>query len=88
MKVASGTVSNFKELDGYQLLSIAIVTSAARDYRKTYRQIRYGITDSKSHMLALKRFFDSEWYRVLTPLSANYLMDRIEKEVNNEVDME
>ena len=77
-----------ESLDGYQLLANAIVTDAARDYKRTLRAAKRGDDYFPSHLRSLKRFFRSSWYRMLTKVDAEYIMSRIEQEVEHEFEME
>lgn len=77
-----------ESLDGYQLLANAIVADAARDYRRTLRAAKRGDDYFPSHLRSLKRFFRSSWYRMLTKVDAEYIMNRIEQEVEHEFEME
>ena len=88
MRVSDGNAYDRQSLDGYQLLANAIVTSAAKDYRSTLRRIKNGSFYARVHLLSLQSFFYSEWYRILTPIKADYIINRLEKEVYHETDME
>lgn len=81
-------VSDRHELDGYQLLANAIVTSAARDYKRTLRSLKRGSDYAPLHLRSLERFFNSAWYRLLTRVDSKYIMERIKQEVDHETDME
>ena len=80
----NGCVSDRHELDGYQLLANAIVTSAARDYKRTLRSLKRGSDYAPLHLRSLERFFNSAWYRLLTRVDSKY----IKQEVDHETDME
>lgn len=71
-------------MDPYQSLANAIVISACKDYRKTYKRYlrRLHLTDEKdSDLLELERFFRSAWYQTLTSIDGEYLMERLRQEV-------
>lgn len=71
-----------KALDGYQLLAIEIVRVAAEDYRRE-------LIISKKEKLKtrecyrLERFFRSEYGQLLSMGTGDYIMRRIQKEVEN-----
>lgn len=84
----ANSVPTRESLDGYQLLANAIVADAARDYRRTLRAAKRGDDYSPLHLCSLERFFRSSWYRMLTKVDAEYIMNRIEQEVEHEIEME
>ena len=84
----ANSVPTRESLDGYQLLANAIVADAARDYRRTLRAAKRGDDHFLSHLHSLKLFFRSSWYRMLTKVDAEYIMNRIEQEVEHEFEME
>lgn len=72
------------DLEPHVALANAIVMRACKDYRKNYRlHIRtYRVGDKPDEKLAeLEKFFRSAWYRVLTDIDGEYLMERIREEV-------
>ncbi len=60
------------EYNSYTALANAIIEQAVKDYRKADAtpQARY----------AIKRFFLSEWFRMLTDLDGKLLVSRLEQE--------
>ena len=60
-------------LDGYDLLAIAIVNQAAEDYR---------LARDPNEILALERFFLSDWGDLLSFDKGAYILERLQKEVN------
>ena len=68
----------------YENLANAIIIQACKDYRKAYKRYlrRFRSTDKPdSELVELERFFGSAWYKTLTAIDGEYLMDRIKKEV-------
>jgi hypothetical protein len=70
-----------KEIDGYQLLANAIVLQAVNEYREALRQ---NDTAAKWKKISLQRFFRSDWYKLLTNVDGEMLMERLTEEVNND----
>ena len=71
-------------MDAYQSLANAIVIQACRDYKKAYRRyLRRLHSTSKPdiELLELEDFFRSKWYKILTDIDGELLMERIRKEV-------
>ena len=69
----------------YENLANAIIIQACKDYRKAYKRYlrRYRSTDKQdAELLELESFFRSDWYKTLTSVDGEYLMDRIKKEVS------
>lgn len=73
-----------KEIDGYQLLANAIVLQAVNEYRELIGK-PYGSSALKEKwdLIDLKRFFRSDWYKLLTNVDGKLLMERLTEEVNN-----
>lgn len=71
-----------KEIDGYQLLANAIVLQAANEYREVLR-LPNPTTADKWHKIRLQRFFRSDWYKLLTKVDGEMLMERLKEEVDN-----
>ena len=70
-----------KEIDGYQLLANAIVLQAVNEYREALRQ---NDTAAKWKKINLRRFFRSDWFKLLTNVDGELLMERLTEEVNND----
>lgn len=69
----------------YENIANAIVIQACKDYRRAYRRYlrRYRSTVTPdAELTELEAFFRSAWYRSLTTLDGEYIMDRIRKEVS------
>ncbi len=60
----------------YENLANAIVAQAADDYRKILV-----LPQNDGSRRSLERFFRSEWYRILTNLDGELLMQMLKKEV-------
>lgn len=59
-------------------LTNAIILQSCKDYRKALKQ------DDKATIREIESFFRSEWYRMLTKINGEYLIDRLRKEYENE----
>lgn len=69
----------------YDLLAEAIVAQAAKDYlelRKFLHNTREGKEARKAakELRDIRRFFTSRWYKTLTEVDGNYLMEKLDKE--------
>lgn len=69
----------------FEELANAIVIQACKDYREALIRLRRFPRDKRAKGTAAEceRFFRSEWYRILTNLDAEILMERIKREVND-----
>lgn len=66
----------------YERLANGIILQAVSDYRSVLRRIMRN-PECKSALqdaLALERFFHSGWYRILTEVDGDYLIDSLRKE--------
>ncbi|MEG0957751.1 MAG: hypothetical protein RSD10_04810 [Anaerovoracaceae bacterium] len=71
------------ELKPYEKLGNAIIVQAAKDYRSALKTL---IRNNKNQIALsekrkIEKFFRSDWYELLTDISADYLIKHIEKEV-------
>lgn len=74
-----------KHFDPYENLANAIIIQACKDFRRAYKRYlrRYRSSDKPdTELLELESFFRSDWYKALTSVDGEYLMDRIKKEVS------
>lgn len=74
-----------KHFDPYENLANAIIIQACKDFRRAYKRYlrRYRSSDKPdAELLELESFFRSDWYKTLTSVDGEYLMDRIKKEVS------
>ena len=70
-------------MDPYQNLANAIVLQAARDYRSALQRLRKNPhnREAKEEKESLLRFFHSRWFTCLTDVNPEYLIERLDKEV-------
>lgn len=70
-------------MDPYQELANAIVMQAVKDYRIALLHSKKRL-DNKGYQIevsSLERFFRSGWFGELTSLNAEYLLRRVNEEV-------
>ena len=72
-------IENMNET-GIEDLSNAIVLQAVKDYRSALAGGSVNGRDSKSVIAECERFFQSEWFNLLTNIDCKYLMESIRKE--------
>ena len=70
-----------KEIDGYYRLANAIILQAVNEYREALRQ---NGTAAKWKKISLRRFFRSDWFKLLTNIDGELLMERLKEEVDND----
>ena len=72
--------------DGCILLANAVVTLAAKDYRKALKALKKNPRNRKAMDIAMEceRFFDGDWIKVLTTVDGQWLKDRLREEVKND----
>lgn len=58
----------------YLDLANAIVTQAANDYRDALNR------NHPRRLLEIEKFFRSKWYRILTKVDGEYLIEKLKKE--------
>lgn len=73
-------------LDRYAEFANAIIVSAVREYRSYLRKLSRNEKDTNARIKIeeLEDFFYSDWFGVLTDLDPDYLLDRIQREVQND----
>ena len=59
--------------ENFELLANAIIMQAVKDYRHTY---------SPQQRAEIKRFFRSDWFKVLTRVDGEMIIKRLENERN------
>lgn len=64
----------------YQDLANAIVVQAANDYRNALRGVGYYGKPPESIIKACERFFHSAWFRTLTKVDGEYLIEELKQE--------
>jgi len=65
---------------GLENLTNAIIIQAVKDYRSALSGCKVNGRDSKSVIAECERFFQSEWFNILTKIDCKYLMENIRKE--------
>ena len=67
----------------YNELANAIVMQAVKDYRKALKSLRLNSRNKKAMEEAMEceEFFRSPWYRTLTFVDGEYLIDKLRAEV-------
>lgn len=70
-------------LDPYELLANGIVLQAVRDYREASRKLRGGRKNVDAQFMKNEclRFFRSGWFQTLTSVNAEYLIRKLDQEV-------
>ena len=70
-------------IDPYENLANAIVITAAKDYRDALRSLTRNKNNNNAKRMKeeVERFFNSDWYSVLTDLDGAFLMRKIQEEV-------
>ena len=71
-----------ESLEPYQDLANAIVIQAVKDYRSALQLLKQKPQNKKAKGTALEieRFFHSAWYRKLTEIDSDELINRLRKE--------
>lgn len=70
-------------MDSYELLANAIIEQAVTDYRKAQKKL---CRDPKHETASatvkgVEQFIHSQWYRSLTTVDPDYLLERLKKEI-------
>jgi len=70
-------------IDTYEQLANAIVLQAAKDYRDALKKLkkRPHYEPAKYTIAEVESFFHSDWYRELTSVDGDYLLNKIRSEV-------
>lgn len=70
-------------IDPYENLANAIVLQAVKDYRKALKTLQMNpmSRSANADKNTLERFFLSEWYRFLTRVDGEMLIEKKQKEV-------
>lgn len=66
----------------HEVLTNAIIIQAANDYRAALRIINPTSAD-RWEKIKLQRFFRSDWFKMLTKVDGEMIMQRLKDEVNN-----
>ena len=69
------------EIQAYENLANAIIIQAARDYKKAYKKSlkRRECEATKQELAELESFFRSEWYRTLTSIDGELVIEKLRK---------
>ena len=72
--------------DPYEQLANAIVLQAVKDYREANKKLRRGRknTEAQSTKDECLRFFRSGWFQALTSVDAEYLIRKLDQEVEHD----
>lgn len=72
-------------IDPYEALANAIVLQAVKDYRRALKSyVRNPSNNSARYKKeSLERFFLSEWYRLLTHIDGEMLIEKLNQEVKS-----
>ena len=67
-------------------LANAIILQAVKDYRRARkRTLRYKEAEKSWRTVKeIRRFFRSEWFKQLTTVSGEYLLNELEEDIRNE----
>lgn len=66
-------------MDGYELLAEAVILQAVKDYRKA---LKY---DERGRKREIEGFFRSEYFRILTDVDGEMLIQKLRTEVKGVV---
>lgn len=69
-------------MDRYEQLANAIILQAVRDYRDALKNLRKHpqSRESLDTKEEAERFFRSQWYRILTAVNGEMLIERLQEE--------
>lgn len=69
--------------NGYRSLAAAIVLQAIKDYRKAAKRYKAGIRREESlwEMQEITKFIRSGWFRALTDLDPDAVLERLKEEL-------
>ena len=69
--------------DPYEQLANAIILQAVKDYRDALKKLkkRRRYDSAKDMISEVERFFHSDWYRELTSVDGNFLIEKLRSEV-------
>ncbi len=70
-------------IEPYEQLANAIILAAVKDYRDALKKLkkRPRYDPSKYTIAEVERFFHSDWYRELTSVDGNFLIEKLRSEV-------
>lgn len=81
---------NRAEMNHYEALAHAIIVQAVVDYKAARRILQKHPEDllAQAEIKKIKRFFHSRYYRALTSVDADYMIQKIEADIEAETDTE
>lgn len=68
----------------HQEFANAIVKQAAEDYRRALRGKTYNSRSPKRIIEEIEEFFRSRYFKILTPINGEYLIEYLKKEYEKE----
>lgn len=71
-------------MEPYQLLANGVVLQATTDYRNALAGIGIGSKSAEDVVIEIENFFRSEYFRILTKVSGEYLIEKLRKEAEDE----
>ena len=68
--------------ESYEMLSAAIIEQALRDYRRARKNVlkKYDVINSEVRIREIQRFLKSSWFRLLSDLDGEKLIELMENE--------
>ena len=68
--------------ESYEMLSAAIIEQALRDYRRARKNVlkKYDVINSGIRIREIQRFLKSSWFRLLSDLDGEKLIELMENE--------
>lgn len=71
-------------MNGYERLANAIVIAAVKDYRAALKRLKKNPNSryARGEVESIERFFRSDWYRELTDLRGEYLIEKLREEAD------
>lgn len=71
--------------DPYEILANAIVLQAVKDYRDSLKRLKKKPSNQSamSDAMECERFFRSAWYKTLTSVGGEYLIQKLREEAKS-----
>jgi len=68
--------------ESYEMLSAVIIEQALRDYRRARKNVlkKYDVINSEVQIREIQRFLKSSWFRLLSDLDGEKLIELMENE--------
>ncbi len=72
--------------DPYETLANAIILTAVKDYRDALKKLKKWSRNESAKTMKdeVERFFHSAWYRELTSVDGDYLISKLQAEVEKQ----